>query len=98
MPFDNHPLVQQKYIVPTISIEEMYLRVKKLIRLRTPGGIIYAHPRFGKTYGVRYVMNVLKEDYPKAVIINFGCQMKRHHSEDAFFTVLLGAAGHPGAQ
>jgi hypothetical protein len=30
-------------------------------------------------------MNVLREDYPKAVMLNFGCQMKRHRSEDAFF-------------
>jgi hypothetical protein len=97
LPLDEHPLVQQKYIVPTSSIEDLYMRVKKLIRLRTPGGIVYAHPRFGKTYAVRYVMNVLREDYPKAVMLNFGCQMKRHRSEDAFFSVLLAAAGHPGA-
>jgi hypothetical protein len=48
VPFDDHPLVQQKYIVLTSSIEDLYIRVKKLVRLRTPGGIVYAHPRFGK--------------------------------------------------
>lgn len=95
--FDEHPVIQQKYIVPTPSIEEMYTRIKKLIRLRTPGGIIFAHPRFGKTYAVRYVMSVLREDFPKAVMLSFGCQMKKHRSEDAFFSLLLGAAGHPGA-
>ena len=95
--FDHHPVVEQKYIVPTPSIEAMYLRVKKLIRLRTPGGIIFAHPRFGKTYGVRYVMSVLKADYPRAVMLTFGCQKKKTRSEDAFFTVLLDAAAHPGA-
>ena len=97
VPFESHPVVEQTYIVPTPSIEEMYLRVKKLIRLRIPGGIMFAHPRFGKTYGIRYVMNVLKEDFPKAVMLSFGCQMKKHHSEDAFFSTLLAAAGHPGA-
>nr|WP_315249446.1 ATP-binding protein [uncultured Duganella sp.] len=95
--FDHHPVIEQKYIVPTPSIEAMYLRVKKLIRLRTPGGIIFAHPRFGKTYGVRYVMSVLKADYPRAVMLTFGCQKKKTHSEDAFFSVLLQAAAHPGA-
>lgn len=95
---DHHPVVEQKYIVPTPSIEEMYLRVKKLIRLRTPGGIIFAHPRFGKTYSIRYVVRVLKEDFPKAVILSFGCQKKKAPSEDAFFTTLLGAASHNGAQ
>lgn len=95
--FDEHPVVQQKYIVPTPSIEEMYERVKKLIRLRTPGGIMFAHPRFGKTYGIRYVISVLREDHPKAVVLSFGCQMKKHHSEDAFFSILLSATGHLGA-
>lgn len=94
--FDHHPVVEQKYIVPTPSIDELYERVKKLIRLRTPGAIIYAHPRFGKTYGVRYVIRVLKEDFPRAVVISFGCQKKKSHSEDAFFSNLLEAAGHAG--
>ena len=95
--FEQHPVIEQKYIVPTPSIDEMYLRVKKLIRLRTPGGIIFAHPRFGKTYGIRYVIQVLSEDYPTAVVLSFGCQKKKTHSEDAFFSVLLEAAAHSGA-
>lgn len=93
---DHHPVVEQKYIVPTPSIDDMYARVKKLIRLRTPGAIIYAHPRFGKTYGIRYVIRVLKEDYPKVVIVSFGCEKKKSHSEDAFFSNLLKAVGHQG--
>ncbi len=91
---DDHPVVAQKYIVPTPSIDELYLRVKKIMRLRTPGAIIYAHPRFGKTYGIRYVTRALKEDYPRLVVITFGCQKKKTHSEDAFFANLLDAAGH----
>jgi hypothetical protein len=94
---EKHPVVEQKYIVPTPSIEDMYLRVKKLIGFKTPGCIIFAHPRFGKTYGVRYVAHILREDFPRSVILSFGCQAKQYHSEDAFFTVLLEAAGHPGA-
>jgi len=94
VPFDDHPVVTQKYIVPTPSIDELYARVKKLIRLRTPGAIIYAHPRIGKTYGIRYVSRMLKDDYPKLVIVSFGCQKKKTHSEDAFFANLLKAAGH----
>lgn len=92
----KHPVVEQKYIVPTPSIDALYERVKKIIRLKTPGAIIYAHPRFGKTYGVRYVINVLKHDFPRAVVINFGCQKKKSHSEDAFFSTLLAAVGHEG--
>lgn len=92
--FDDHPVVAQKYIVPTPSIDELYARVKKIIRLRTPGAIIYAHPRFGKTYGIRYVIRMLQEDFSKLVVISFGCQKKKTVSEDGFFANLLYAAGH----
>ena len=96
--FERHPLVEQKYIVPTPSIEELYEKVKRLVRLRTPGAIIYAHPRFGKTYSIRYVIRVLRSDMPGVVILSFGCQKKKNHSEDAFFSNLLKAAGHPAAE
>lgn len=96
--FERHPLVEQKYIVPTPSIEELYEKVKRLVRLRTPGAIIYAHPRFGKTYSIRYVIRVLRSDMPGVVILSFGCQKKKNHSEDAFFCNLLKATGHPAAE
>lgn len=96
--FNRHPLVEQKYILPTSSIEELYDKVKRLVRLRTPGAIIYAHPRYGKTYSIRYVIRVLRVDMPGIVILSFGCQKKKNHSEDAFFANLLKAAGHPAAE
>ncbi|WEN42513.1 hypothetical protein CKCBHOJB_02108 [Thauera sp. GDN1] len=98
IPFDRHPLVEQKYILPTPSIEELYQRVKKIIRLRTPGAIIYAHPRFGKTYSIRYILRVLKMDMPGIVTFSFGCRKSKSHSEDMFFATLLRAVGHPAAE
>ena len=93
----EHPIAKKTYIVPTPSIDELVTRVKKIVRLRTPGAIIYALPRFGKTYGIRYVINELRADYPNAVCISFGCLKKKYSSEDSFFSNLLAAAGHRGA-
>lgn len=95
--FDEHPVTQQTYIVPTPSIDALVERVKKLIRLRTPGAIIFAYPRFGKTYSIRYVISVLRTDFPQSVFISFGCEAKKNPSEDAFFSNLLEAAGHKGS-
>lgn len=92
--FEQHPLVEQKYIVPTPSIDELYDKVKRLVRLRIPGAIVHAYPRYGKTYSIRYVIRVLREDFPGIVILSFGCHKKKSHSEDAFFANLLRAAGH----
>ncbi|GAB3387668.1 AAA family ATPase [Massilia varians] len=95
--FAEHPVTQQTYIVPTPSIDALTERVKRLIRLRTPGAIIYAYPRFGKTYSIRYVINVLQADFPESVFISFGCEFKKAPSEDGFFANLLEAVGHKGA-
>ncbi len=91
---EQHPLYQQNYIIPTPSIDVFYERVKKCVRLRTPGAIIYSHPRFGKTYGTRYVTRVLGEDFERVVVFSFLCHKKGQHSESAFFSNLLESVGH----
>ncbi|MFZ6659087.1 AAA family ATPase [Undibacterium sp. TJN19] len=93
---DQHPISQKSYIIPTPSIDSVAERVSKIIRLRTPGAIIFGYPRFGKTYSIRYVISCLKIDHPNAVFISFGCEAKKSPSEDAFFSNLLEAAGHKG--
>lgn len=94
---NEHPIATKKYIVPTPSIDGLVSRVKKIVRLRIPGGIIYALPRYGKTYGIRYVIYELRAEYPGAVCVSFGCEKKKSPNEDAFFFNLLSAAGHSGA-
>ncbi|WP_426211127.1 ATP-binding protein [Massilia sp. TWP1-3-3] len=93
---NEHPIAKKTYIVPTPSIDGLVSRVKKIVRLRTPGAIIYALPRFGKTYGIRYVINELRAEYPDVVCISFRCLKKKSSSEDGFFSNLLAAAGHRG--
>ena len=94
-PVGAHPITTQKYIVPTPSIEGLYNQVRKCIRMRVPGGIVYAFTRFGKTYAIRYIRGMLRQDYPGIVTFRFGCQKHRQPSESAFFTMLLKAAKHP---
>ncbi|QYF93043.1 ATP-binding protein [Massilia sp. PAMC28688] len=97
IPLDRHPITLHQYIVATPSIDALIRKIKQLIRMHTPGAIIFAYPRFGKTYGIRYVKNSLQYDYPGVVCLSCGTEAKKNPSEDAFFTTLLEAAGHPGA-
>lgn len=89
-----HPVNTQKYIVPTPSIGSLYASIRKCIRMRVPGGIVYAFTRFGKTYAIRYIRGMLHLDYPGIVTFRFGCQKHRLPSEGTFFSVLLKAAKH----
>ncbi|WP_421955291.1 ATP-binding protein [Polaromonas sp.] len=95
---DTHPIILQRYIVPTPSIEELYLSIRQCLKLRVPGAIIYAMTRWGKTYASRFVTVALREDFPHLVIIAFDCHKKKIPSESAFFSNLLRAIGHEKAE
>ena len=94
---EQHPVTRHQYIIPTPTIDALMLKIKKLVRMHTPGAVIFAYPRFGKTYGIRYVKNALQYDYPGVVCLSCGTEAKKAPSEDAFFTMLLEASGHPNA-
>lgn len=93
-PIETHPISMQKYIVPTPSINELYRRVKKCIKLRVPGAIVYAMTRYGKTYAARYVAISLKMDFPHLITVTFSCHKKKTPNEASFFSNLLRAVGH----
>lgn len=96
--WDSHPVVMQKYIVATHSIDGLYQRVKRCIRLRVPGALVFARTRYGKTYATRYVATALKGDFPNIVTFTFLCKKAKIPSEMAFFTNLLFALDHPKAE
>lgn len=91
----RHPVSLQKYIVPTPSIDQLYAMVRRCVRRRVPGSLIYAMTRYGKTYATRYITEMLRQDFPGLVIVTFGCERKKVPSESAFFTTLLSAVQHP---
>lgn len=97
IPLENHPLVQQTYIIPTPSIDSAYKQVKTCIRHRTPGALLLGPSRYGKTYAVRYMDSALRDDFPNLASIGFTAQKKKNPVESAFFENLLVAVGHKEA-
>lgn len=97
IPIASHPASLQTYILATPSIDEAYQHIKRCIRTRIPGSIIYAITRFGKTYFIKYAMTMIAIDFPDIVAISLGCVLRKKPSESAFFSLLLEAAGHPKA-
>jgi len=91
---DRHPLILKQYILPTPSIDNFYQQIKRCIRLRIPGAITYSLPRFGKSYAIRYSVNIIREDYAAVPVFTFLCHKRMVTSETAFFTNLLEAVKH----
>jgi type II secretory pathway predicted ATPase ExeA len=92
--FNSHPVVQQTYILPTPSIDDAYNQAKQVIRHRTPGALLFGQSRFGKTYAVRYICTVLRDDFPKIEALIYSCKKKKKPAESAFFENFLDTAGH----
>lgn len=90
----KHPLCQQRYIIPTPSIENYYTQVKRCIRLKVPGATTYALPRYGKTRCIMYCVGAIKADFPKLPVYQVLCPKKGTSSEGAFFSEMLRAVGH----
>lgn len=66
-----HPLIRHQYMLATPSIDALMAKVKRLVRNHTPGAIVFADPRVGKTYAIRYVKNALCDEYPGVVCLSW---------------------------
>ncbi len=90
----KHPLCQQRYIIPTPSIENFYAQIKRCVRFKIPGTMTYALPRYGKSRSIMYCLGAIKTDFPKLPAYQFICPKKGTSSETSFFSDLLRTVGH----
>lgn len=95
---DKHPIAQRSYRIGTSAIEQFYRLVIKCLRYRIPGALIYARPRFGKTYAIEYIRLLLERERWQIPTFHVQCEYKLRHSEGAFFTNLLQAVRYPSPQ
>jgi hypothetical protein len=70
------------------------MHVHKLRRIGRSGGFVYGRPRFGKTYSVSYLVQALKEDFPKGVFLITRAQAKEPQSENTILSALLDEVNH----
>ncbi|MEM1438725.1 MAG: ATP-binding protein [Pseudomonadota bacterium] len=57
----DHPLVHQKYILPTNAVETLLNTVVQWLDLRVCGGLIFGMPRGGKTFAVDFIRGRLND-------------------------------------
>jgi hypothetical protein len=90
---ENHPLARRHYRVATAAIEELVDLVERCVRLLTPGALIHARPRMGKTHAIDYMVLHLARERPNVLVLRMSCEYHRTDFEGAFFSTLLAAAG-----
>lgn len=92
--FKTHPVFTGSYSINTNAISGLYEDVTKWIDNRMPGGIIYGRPRIGKTRAIRFLMDMLKEDYGKE-LPTYVLNMTIHKPNENFlYSAMLKDMGH----
>jgi type II secretory pathway predicted ATPase ExeA len=92
--YDAHPVVQQSYVVPTVSIDTAFAQIMRCIKHRVPGAMLVGQSRVGKTRCVGYISQTLHETIRKVNVLTFLVEKKKQPVESAFFENLLVAVGH----
>lgn len=90
---------RKTYIIPTPSIDALHEKIIDLIYHGTPGMIVYALTRIGKTYAIRYLEGMLKRTYLPETLINLECHYTNSKaSESDFYSNFLHCMNHPDAE
>jgi hypothetical protein len=90
----RHPVESKRYVMATPPINTLCKHIVHWIRLRVPGGIVYAPSRQGKTSAIEVTECELKTQFPKAPVIVWPAWDYDIAGERAFMEDLLTASGH----
>jgi hypothetical protein len=93
----SHPLYHKRYILATPAIDQFYGQVQSVIRHKTPGMIVTAVTRYGKTYAIRYICTKLRSSMPGIVVVDFDCRGDTAPKRGDFYSRLLYALKHKDA-
>lgn len=88
----KHPLYTGKYKIATFAIEEMANTINQWMISRSPGGMIYSHPRMGKTCAIQYLLKNKKEIFGSIPAYILTCEKSAGIAEGRFLEELLYAA------
>ena len=90
--FPGHPVEQDDYVLSTAAIIAMELQIKKWIKRKIRGAIVYGRPRLGKTRAIRHLKNNLKTLFGKEIavfVLDCGTEDFGTSTDKSFFTDFL---------
>lgn len=90
----EHPLQSKRYVITTPQIEALAAHIRSLIENRTPGGVVWAPPRTGKSSGFMIVKMEVGSLFPNLPVFMLPAWDYSLPKEGPFMEDLLTAAGH----
>jgi hypothetical protein len=86
----QHPILTRNYVIVTPPIEVAWQIIAETLATRRPGVTFGAHPRFGKTWTIRYLVPSVRAAFPKLVVHQFIAETHKPNSEAQFYATLGG--------
>ena len=90
VPSGTHPIETGRYTLFTPPLGRFCDDLKNWVNNRAAGAIVTAPPRFGKSKGIRFAVDELREELGAAFpVLTFCCQDHQYPTEARFFESLL---------
>ena len=95
VPSGTHPIETGRYTLFTPPLGRFCDDLKNWVNNRAAGAIVTAPPRFGKSKGIRFAVDELREELGAAFpVLTFCCQDHQYPTGARFFESLLSDLGH----
>lgn len=88
----KHPVESNQFELQTPAIQELGIVLGNWMDCGTPGGVVTAPSRFGKSWAIRYFKN--KPIDPKVPIVSVKIHRDTNLSQKQFYALLLEKFGH----
>lgn len=95
--FFHHPVVTDKAKLPTPAIKGSFQVISSAIVHHFPGACFAADSRFGKSYAIAALMQILPESFPDLPIYSVNAKRHDRPSERTFYTDILHDCRHGAA-
>ena len=90
----DHPLIAKRYLLETTAVGTLCGEVFRIIENRTPGAVVYARPRTGKSTGLEMLISEIQSEFAGVPIILHDVYPDEAPGEVLFLEQLLESAKH----
>src|SRR5574337_406834 len=90
VPAGTHPIETGRYVLYTPPLGRLCDDLKKWVQNRAVGGMVVGPPRFGKTKGIKYGADEIRDTFGDMFpVVTVSCERHQYPTEARFFELLL---------
>ena len=91
----HHPMKLRKYLIPSPALRDSLAAAYRLVDARMSGGAFVAHPRFGKSSVIDYMLAVIDDWVPGRAYVHYGVRDRKYSDPTHTYVDVLESQGSP---